>query len=168
MMGSSLRELAHAAVPTGIRLNSLSCVFTQEIQKIPFHTGKYFSSIKKDNARVLTWDLRAKQAMIGPSLRELAHVAVPAGIELNSLSCVFTQEIEKMPFHTGRYFARIKKAILEFWPESKASDDGSLFTRICSCCCPCRDNIKWPQLCCYDYHVYIVKANHRIVVVVVE
>ena len=56
----------------------------------------YYLDLKLDSS----FDLRAKQAMMGPSLRGFAHAAVP-----------------------------------------------------------CRDNIKWPQLCCYDYHVYIVKAN---------
>ena len=46
--------------------------------------------------------------MMGPSLQRFAHTA-HTETKLNNLSRVFTQEIEKMQFHTGKYFAGIKK-----------------------------------------------------------
>ena len=46
----------------------------------------YYLDLKLDSS----FDLRAKQAMMGPSLRGFAHAAVPAGITLNGLSCVVT------------------------------------------------------------------------------
>ena len=61
---------------------------------------------------------------------------------------LFITFIQQMPYTGGTTYGHETIA---------TSEDGFLFTRIYSCHCPCRDNIKWPQLCCCDYRGFFLE-----------